>query len=90
MYKLFLIKYLTQIDFPYKECPTCNNVNGEPQTIERAIKLTDECYFAFGYVNSKLSIEDLAKENLFIEVEKKKYSASIILKPLNSKNIRVI
>jgi hypothetical protein len=41
-------------------------------------------------VSSKLSIEDLAKENLFIEVEKKKYPASIILKPLNSKNIRVI
>ena len=38
------LKYKTQ-------CPTCNNVNGEPQTIERAIKLTDECYFAFGYVN---------------------------------------
>ena len=34
--------------------------------------------------------EDLAKENLFIEVQKKKYPASIILKPLNSKNIRSI
>ena len=45
---------------------------------------------AFGYVSSKLSIEDLAKEDLFIEVEKKKYPASIILKPLNSKNIRTI
>ena len=30
------------------------------------------------------------KENLFIEVEKKKYPASIILKPLNNKNIRSI
>jgi len=28
------------------------------------------------------------KKNLFIEVQKKKYPASIILKPLNSKNIR--
>ena len=43
---------------------------------------------AFGYINSELSKEDLAKENLFIEVQKKKYPASIILKPLNSKNIR--
>ena len=34
--------------------------------------------------------EELAKENLFIEVEKKKYPASLILKPLNSKNIRTI
>ena len=45
---------------------------------------------AFGYVNSELSKEELAKENLFIEVEKKKYPASVILKPLNSKNIRSV
>ena len=43
---------------------------------------------AFGYINSKLSKEDLTKEKLFIEVEKRKYSASIILKPLNNKDIR--
>ena len=43
---------------------------------------------AYGYINSELSKEDLAKKNLFIEVEKKKYPASIILKPLNNKNIR--
>jgi len=45
---------------------------------------------AYGYINSELSKEDLAKESLFIEVEKKKYPASIILKPLNNKNIRLI
>ena len=45
---------------------------------------------AFGYVNSELSKKDLTKENLFIEVEKRKYPASIILEPLNSKNIRNI
>ena len=45
---------------------------------------------AFGYVNSELVKEDLANENLYIEVEKTKYPASIILKPLNSKNIRTI
>ena len=45
---------------------------------------------ALGYMNSELSKEDLTKENLFIEVQKKKYPASIILKPLNSKNIRSI
>jgi len=45
---------------------------------------------AFGYVNSALSKEELAKENIYIEVEKKKYQASIILKPLNNKNIRSI
>ncbi len=45
---------------------------------------------AFGYINSKLSNTDLAKEDIFIEVEKKKYQASIILEPLKSKNIRNI
>jgi 4-methylaminobutanoate oxidase (formaldehyde-forming) len=45
---------------------------------------------AYGYINSELSKEDLAKKNLFIEVEKKKYPASIILRPLNNKNIRLI
>ena len=45
---------------------------------------------AYGYINSELSKEDLSKKNLFIEVEKKKYPASIILKPLNDKNIRII
>ncbi len=45
---------------------------------------------AFGYVKSDLSKEELAKKDLFIEVEKKKYLASIILEPLNNKNIRII
>ena len=45
---------------------------------------------AFGYINSEFSIQDLVKEKLYIEVEKKKYSASIILKPLNDKVIRSI
>ena len=44
----------------------------------------------FGYINSEFSKEKIAKENLSIEVEKHKYPASIILKPLNSKNIRSI
>ena len=45
---------------------------------------------AFGYVNYNSLKEELAKEKLYIEVEKKKYPAEIILKPLNSKNIRSI
>ena len=43
---------------------------------------------AFGYINTDLSLANLAKEHLFIEVEKKKYPASIVLKPLNNKNIK--
>ena len=45
---------------------------------------------AFGYIDTKLSKEDLVKKNLFIEIEKKKYSASIILEPLNNKNIKIL
>ena len=41
----------------------------------------------FGYIENDLTNEELQSKNLFIEVEKKKYSASIILKPLNEKNI---
>ncbi len=39
---------------------------------------------SFGYVNSEYSIEDLIDKDLFIEVEKKKYPASALLKPLNN------
>ncbi len=45
---------------------------------------------AFGYIKSEFAKNDLAKDKLYIEVEKKKYSASIILKPLNNKDIRSI
>ena len=45
---------------------------------------------AFGYINSKLSKEELEKQKFIIEVEKLKYPASIILKPLNNKNIKTI
>ena len=39
---------------------------------------------AFSFFNSEYSIEDLIDQELFIEVEKKKYPASILLKPLNN------
>ena len=45
---------------------------------------------AFGYINSDFTKEELLKQNLFIEVEKKKYSVSTISKPLNSKNIKLL
>ena len=46
---------------------------------------------AFGYVNSKFLLkENTTEQKLFIEVEKKKYSATVISKPLNSKNIRLL
>ena len=41
---------------------------------------------SFGYINSNYSKEDLLNNELFIEVEKKKYPATIFLKPLNSQN----
>ena len=45
---------------------------------------------SFGYVNSKFSNKDLTKKDIYIEVEKKKYPASIILEPLKTRNIRII
>ncbi len=45
---------------------------------------------AFGYINSKFSKDELQKQNLYIEVEKKKYLAQIIIKPLNTKDFKNI
>ncbi len=43
---------------------------------------------SFGYVNSGNTKETLKGKNIYIEVEKKKYLASIIDKPLNTKNYK--
>tara|TARA_Y100001970_G_C13789006_1_gene629279 strand:- start:214 stop:657 length:444 start_codon:yes stop_codon:yes gene_type:complete len=43
---------------------------------------------SFGYVNSGNNIDSLKNKNLFIEVEKIKYPAEVILKPLNNKNYK--
>ncbi len=51
------------------------------------------CYnknLSFGYVNSGNTIETLKNKNIFIEVEKKMYSAEILDKPLNQKNFKEI
>ena len=45
---------------------------------------------SFGYVNSSNTIETLKDKNLFIEVEKTKYPAEILLKPLNTKDYKKI
>ncbi len=45
---------------------------------------------AFGYIKSSLNKEELSKKNLYIEVEKKKYPAEILLKPLKQSNFRNI
>ena len=41
---------------------------------------------SFGYIKSDLNIDNLQKKNIFIEIEKKKYSAIILEKPLNDKS----
>ena len=45
---------------------------------------------AFGYINFEEDLELLKDKKLYIEIEKKKYEAEILLKPLNSKNIKKI
>ena len=45
---------------------------------------------SFGYIKSNLGNEELFKKNLYIEVEKKKYLAEILLKPLKQSNFKNI
>ena len=40
---------------------------------------------SFGYINSNYSKEDLLNKELYIEVEKKKYPAILLLEPLNDR-----
>ncbi len=44
---------------------------------------------SFGYVNSGVSLQELANKNLYIEVEKQKYPVNIEFKPLKDKNIKL-
>ncbi len=43
---------------------------------------------SFGYISSDFTDEELAKKNLYIEVEKKKYPADLLLKPLKHTNFK--
>ena len=43
---------------------------------------------SFGYIKSDLSNEELSKKNLYIEIEKNKYSAEILLKPLKQTDFK--
>ena len=45
---------------------------------------------SFGYINSELSNEQLIDKNLFIEIEKIKYKAELLLKPLKKGNFKKI
>ena len=45
---------------------------------------------SFGYIKSDLTNEELTKKNLYIEIEKKKYPAELLLKPLKQSNFKII
>ena len=45
---------------------------------------------SFGYIETTLSNEDLLKNKLYIEVEKQKYLAEILTKPLKQNNFKKI
>ena len=45
---------------------------------------------SFGYINSNLSYEQLSGRKIYIEIEKKKYQAELLLKPLKKGNFKVI
>ncbi len=42
----------------------------------------------FGYVSSDLKVEDIAKQRIEVEIEKIKYTASLLLKPLKDPKIK--
>ncbi len=43
---------------------------------------------AFGYVNNEYSENNLLNGNIYIEIEKNKYSAELIIKPLKQTNFK--
>ena len=45
---------------------------------------------SFGYINSNLNNEELASKNLYIEIEKTKYPADMLLKPLKQSDFKKI
>ena len=45
---------------------------------------------AFGYINNDYLDDDLLNGNIFIEIEKIKYPAELILKPLKQTNFKKI
>ena len=45
---------------------------------------------AFGYITTYLSNNDFVDKNLFIEIEKKKYEADLLTKPLKQNNFKQI
>jgi 4-methylaminobutanoate oxidase (formaldehyde-forming) len=74
-------------------------LNEEPIYIDNEIvgKTTSGNYsfnfnrnLSFGYIKSDLTNEELLKKNLYIEIEKRKYAAEILLKPLKQSNFKKI
>ena len=45
---------------------------------------------SFGYIKSDLSNEDIAKKEIFVEIEKTKYQADLLTKPLKQSNFKSI
>ena len=45
---------------------------------------------SFGYIKSDLSNEDIAKKEIFVEIEKTKYQADLLTKPLKQSNFKNI
>ena len=45
---------------------------------------------SFGYINCAFSNEQLVDKNLYIEIEKKKYPAELLTKPLKASNFKNI
>jgi 4-methylaminobutanoate oxidase (formaldehyde-forming) len=45
---------------------------------------------SFGYINTNINNEETFQKKIYIEIEKKKYEAKILLKPLKQNNFKNI
>ena len=56
----------------------------------RLFNILSKQNLSYGYINSELSNEQLVDKNLYIEIEKKKYPAELLIKPLKLNNFKNI
>ena len=63
-----------------------NNIIGETTSGNYSFNFKKN--LCFGYIKSNLSNQELAKKELFIEIEKTKYKAEILLKALKQSNFK--
>ena len=60
------------------------------EQLQAIIHLITKKNISFGYIKSEYPITELVNQNIFIEIEKKKYPAIIETKPLKNKDFQLL